>query len=122
MSTETSDFQCFSQLSIKIFKVSSVLALILLGIIGFKVVFLKPAFAPTFENNMRQTGDNYRQFVLSASLHPEECMRICLNEDECQAWNYTKPGVNGPDGYCWLKHESKMGIYDEQSISGIARK
>ena len=82
---------------------------------------MRPPFSPTFEVNTTQTGNNYRQFILSASIHPEECMRSCLSEDECRAWNYTKPGINGPDGYCWLKHEAKIGLYDEHAISGIAR-
>jgi PAN domain len=102
------------------YKWTCVLVLIALIFFGFKKIVVRPKFIPTFEINMMQNGTNYRQFAISSN-DPEDCMRICLDEDECQAWNYSKPGVTGPNGYCWLKHDALPGIYEVNFISGVAR-
>ena len=104
----------------KTYKWACILIFIALIFIGFKKILIRPRFIPTYEINMMQNGTNYRQFALNSS-DPEDCKRICLKEDECQAWNYSKPGITGPSGYCWLKHEALPGIYDVNFISGIAR-
>jgi hypothetical protein len=31
------------------------------------------------------------------------CRSACLNERQCRAWTYVKPGHQGPTARCWLK-------------------
>ncbi len=75
----------------------------------------------TYEIERVQTGDTYRSFPLNDPLAPRKCMQICLNEDECRAWNYVKIETSGSPGICQLKHEVKDPRYDINAISGIAR-
>lgn len=114
----------FPRFVFKIFKYSCVIAFFallffaLLNALGFP---RKSAFIPTYEVNRVQKGDTYKQFPLNFFISPRECMRICLSEDECMAWNYIIPESEGASGLCQLKHESTLPLIDLKAVSGIAR-
>ncbi len=114
----------FDQFTYKILKCLCIVvssALLIFVIDKVSTYLKKSNFVPTYDINRVQKGDTYRQFNLEFSLSPKECMRICLAEDECMAWNYIIPDSSGADGLCQLKHESTKPLIDLKAISGIAR-
>ena len=46
-------------------------------------------------------GSDYRNF--NASL-PLICRNSCGSDITCRAWTWVKPGIQGPQGRCWLKN------------------
>ncbi|MDX2086401.1 MAG: PAN domain-containing protein [Kofleriaceae bacterium] len=40
---------------------------------------------------------------------PAACAAACKGNAQCKAWSYVKPGVQGPQAKCWLKHT--VGAY-----------
>jgi hypothetical protein len=48
-------------------------------------------------------GQDYRSFDLEVT-NPGPCAAACEREDQCRAWTYVKPGIQGPRARCWLKH------------------
>lgn len=50
-----------------------------------------------------------------------ECENACKNNSECRAYTYVKPGIQGPDGYCWLKNDVPAPIKNECCTSGVVR-
>jgi hypothetical protein len=113
----------FPQISFRILQVFSIAIIVALLIVMTDNVYLdQTKFIPTYEVNRVQKGDTYRQFSMDISASPKECMKKCLAEDECMAWNYIIPDINGANGLCQLKHESTIPLIDLKAISGIARK
>jgi PAN domain len=56
-----------------------------------------------FEYDIDRPGYDYRNFELP-SADPALCAAQCAAENQCQAWTYVKPGVQGTLARCWLKH------------------
>ena len=46
-------------------------------------------------------GSDYANFDAPS---PFVCRTSCGGEPRCQAYTWVKPGVQGPNGRCWLKH------------------
>lgn len=50
-----------------------------------------------------------------------ECETACRNNPECRAYVFVKPGVQGPEGYCWLKSDVPAPVKNECCTSGVVR-
>ena len=50
---------------------------------------------PNFEYGVDRRGGDYRSFDLQFDA-PGLCAGQCVQEGQCRAWTYVKPGVQGP--------------------------
>ena len=57
----------------------------------------------TVEPNLDRPGQDYTNFELSSADY-RPCYDRCANDDNCSAYTYVPPGVQGSDARCWLKN------------------
>jgi PAN domain-containing protein len=57
----------------------------------------------TFESNTNRPGLDYRHFQLPTP-QPSLCRTACEQDQNCKAWTYVHPGLQGQFAMCWLKH------------------
>lgn len=69
------------------------------------------------EPGMDRPGGDYRDFDLDAS-DPERCRAACRDDDECRAYTYVAPGVQGEKARCWLKNPAPDPEPNECCTSG----
>jgi hypothetical protein len=77
-----------------------------------------PGPQPGVLNNVDLPGRDYRDF---AANDMQQCRAACRGDNECMAWTWVRPGVYGPEGYCWLKESVPTQRQSECCISGIER-
>jgi hypothetical protein len=70
------------------------------------------------ELNIDRMGMDYRNFDLPEA-NPELCWDACLEDPDCAACTYVKPGVQGPNARCWLKHGVPEPVTNDCCISGV---
>ncbi len=68
------------------------------------------------ENNTNRPGSDLRS--LSAADY-RTCESACAQEEQCWAWTWVRPGVQGPGGNCWLKHGAAHPVADANCVSGV---
>jgi len=68
------------------------------------------------ENNTNRPASDYRNF---ASPDYRTCQSACGQEQQCSAWTWVRPGVQGPGGVCWLKTGAPHPVADANCISGV---
>lgn len=76
---------------------------------------------PVMSNLVKQDipGNNYKSFDLKPGETCQACIEACLNDPNCKAYTAVKPGVQGPNGTCWLKSAVVAPISNSNCISGI---
>jgi GH24 family phage-related lysozyme (muramidase) len=47
------------------------------------------------------------------------CANRCILDDHCAAWSYAHPGLQGPQGQCWLKTSAPNAVPNPNVTSGI---
>jgi len=78
-----------------------------------------PASKPVMLNTDLR-GSNYRNFDLSLA-DATLCQNTCKAENQCLAWTYVHPGVQGPNARCWLKNAIPPVLANNCCTSGIER-
>lgn len=68
------------------------------------------------EARINRPGSDFRDFEVNAW---ETCQRACAGNDICASWTYVRPGVQGPQGHCWLKNRVARPIPDSNTVSGV---
>ncbi len=63
-------------------------------------------------------GRDYANFDAPSALL---CRHTCGGESRCQAYTWVKPGIQGPNGHCWLKHSEPDIVKDACCDSGPRR-
>lgn len=63
--------------------------------------FSQPIQLP-LEHGVDRPGSDFRNFALQ-NANPGLCRSACVNDRQCRAWTYVKPGHQGPQARCWLK-------------------
>lgn len=71
----------------------------------------------TMEPGMDRPGSDYRDFDLDAP-DAELCRAACRDDDECRAYTYVAPGVQGEKARCWLKNPAPDPEGNECCTSG----
>jgi len=71
----------------------------------------------TVEPGMDRPGSDYRDFDLDAP-DPELCRTACREDEECHAYTYVAPGVQGEAARCWLKNPAPDPEANECCTSG----
>ena len=72
----------------------------------------------SWEPGTDRPGFDYRNFRL-ASDQPGLCARQCEQERRCEAYTYVKPGIQGAQARCWLKHSAPQPVSDDCCVSGV---
>lgn len=70
----------------------------------------------TFERNIDRPGLDYRNI---SSPGAARCSFSCQAENQCRAWTYVRPGVQGPSGRCWLKTAVPRATRNSCCTSGV---
>jgi len=71
-----------------------------------------------WEPRTDRPGSDYRSFDLPAP-RPESCRDACWAEPQCRAFTYVRPGVQGPNARCWLKHTVSAARPNDCCLSGV---
>jgi PAN domain len=72
----------------------------------------------SFERNIDRPGSDFRN---TESPGANDCSFACQMENQCRAWTFVRPGVQGPSGRCFLKNSVPQARGDSCCTSG-ARK
>jgi len=70
----------------------------------------------TFERNTDRPG---LDFSNTPSQGATECSFACQLENQCRAWTFVRPGVQGPSGRCFLKNAVPQARRDRCCTSGF---
>ncbi|MEO0544215.1 MAG: PAN domain-containing protein [Pseudomonadota bacterium] len=73
------------------------------------------------EDGIDRPGSDYRSFDLTAPA-PALCQATCRDEQQCVAWTFVKPGVQGANARCWLKNPQPAQVANDCCISGVFEK
>ncbi len=96
----------------------------LLALFGLFIGFAVPDHAVaqssffTFERNIDRPGRDYRN---SPSRGASDCSFACQFENQCRAWTYVRPGIQGRSGRCWLKNAVPGAVRNNCCISGVRK-
>lgn len=63
-------------------------------------------------------GSDYANFAAPSAF---VCRTSCGGDARCQAYTWVKPGVQGPEGHCWLKNAEPDIVKDNCCDSGPRR-
>ena len=72
----------------------------------------------TFEQNIDRPGRDYKN---SLSRGASDCSFACQAENQCRAWTYVRPGIQGPFGRCWLKSTVPGAVRNNCCTSGVRK-
>jgi len=72
----------------------------------------------TIELDVDRPGMDLKNFEL-VEARPELCRTACIDEPECKAYTYVKPGIQGPQARCWLKSDIPNPQPDQCCVSGF---
>ncbi|WP_193178410.1 PAN domain-containing protein [Oricola nitratireducens] len=73
------------------------------------------------EDGIDRPGNDYRSLDL-ATADPALCQSECAGDNECVAWTFVKPGIQGDNARCWLKKPAPEQVKDACCISGKIEK
>jgi hypothetical protein len=72
----------------------------------------------SFETKTDRPGSDFRN---TASRGPNECSFACQVENQCRAWTFVRPGVQGPSARCFLKTTIPQARRDNCCTSGAGK-
>ena len=82
--------------------------------------FLNPLqiFAWTsVEHNTDRMGNDYQR--MSNISDPATCRGMCDSDAHCRAYTWVRPGVQEPDGVCYLKNPVPGATPNDCCVSGV---
>ena len=91
---------------------------VLFQIVSF---FIAPDLrSQTLEYDTDRPGMDYKNFDLP-SPDANGCQNACINDPNCKAFTYVKPGIQGSNARCWLKTGVPALKQSTCCISGIKK-
>ena len=75
----------------------------------------------TFEPRVDRPGSDYRNFT-PRNPDPGDCREACLAEQQCRAWTFVRPDIQGPNAVCWLKDSVPEAQGNDCCTSGVIRR
>jgi len=77
---------------------------------------------PSTSNNAQEIdtdrmGNDIYGFPMSQA-DPSPCQSACNAHAQCQAWTYVKPGIKGPEAFCFLKNPTPAPTRNNCCVSG----
>jgi len=70
------------------------------------------------ERKTDRPGNDYKNFNLSVADF-NQCRAACRSDNQCQAWTYVNPGVQGPSARCWLKNAVPAAHASDCCTTGV---
>ncbi len=67
-----------------------------------------------------RAGGDYRNFDLATASY-DQCRAACSADQQCRAYTYVKPGIQGPRARCWLKNTVPPQRASDCCVSGVIR-
>jgi hypothetical protein len=76
------------------------------------------------EPETNRFGLDYKNISIQVPVENKTGAEICkskcdLDGSQCMAWTYVKPGIQGPNGQCWLKKGVPLAVTDKCCVSGV---
>jgi PAN domain len=90
-----------------VFAIKSMLALLLI---------LAAPLAAFAGDNQNRPGSDYANFDAPSAF---VCANTCAGESQCKAYTFVRPGIQGPNGHCWLKNAVPQAVRDGCCFSGL---
>jgi hypothetical protein len=72
----------------------------------------------TMELDSDRPGMDYKNFSLDTP-DPSLCQKACVDDPNCKAYTYVKPGIQGDKARCWLKKAVPPGKSNPCCVSGV---
>jgi uncharacterized membrane protein len=74
-----------------------------------------------FEPTINRPGSDYKNFSLPTA-DANQCQAACSADNQCQAWTYVNPGIQGATAHCWLKNPAPAADTDSCCTSGVVNR
>ena len=68
------------------------------------------------ERRADRPGSDYQNFEIASF---DKCESACAGDRRCFAWTFVRPGIQGPQGRCWLKTRVPDPIDNGDTVSGV---
>jgi hypothetical protein len=68
------------------------------------------------EHNINRPFSDFHNF---SATDFQTCQNACAQEQQCSSWTWVRPGVQEPNGHCWLKTGIPHPVADGNCISGV---
>jgi hypothetical protein len=78
----------------------------------------EPLLEVGVEVGVNRPGSDYRSFEMRQA-DAKLCQQACTEDQQCRAWTYVKPGVQGNTARCWLKNAVPNPQPDDCCTSGV---
>ncbi len=80
----------------------------------------KPTMS-SMEVDVDRPGADYNNYELPGN-DPKACEDACLNDRQCRAWTYVRPGFQGANAHCWLKSAQPPARPQSCCVSGTKQR
>jgi PAN domain len=85
------------------------------SILALLLLLIAPLAASAGDNQNRP-GSDYANFDASSAF---VCSNTCAGESQCKSYTFVRPGIQGPNGHCWLKNAVPQAVSDGCCFSGL---
>jgi len=75
----------------------------------------------SFEVDVDRPGMDILPSISLAVANPKLCEEECRKNPDCKAYTFVKPGAQGQNARCWLKHGVPDPIKSTSCISGVRK-
>lgn len=75
----------------------------------------------TFEVDVDRPGMDILPSISLTVANPKLCEEECRKNPDCKAYTFVKPGAQGKNARCWLKHGVPDPIKSTSCISGVRK-
>jgi hypothetical protein len=72
----------------------------------------------SIERDIDRPGRDIKPGFVLAEARPELCRTACIDEPQCAAYTYVKPGTQGGEARCWLKNGVPNPVANPCCVSG----
>ena len=69
------------------------------------------------ESATDRPGKDFAHHTLPTA-DPQLCEKECVANQQCLAYTYVRPGVQGPEAVCWLKASAPPAVSNSCCVSG----
>jgi hypothetical protein len=73
---------------------------------------------PALEQNTDRPGSDY-SFFFVPNADPMACLNACTADKNCKSFSFIRPGVQGPEARCFLKHSVAPAVANACCVSGL---
>ena len=79
-----------------------------------------PSVTRAIDQDADRVGEDYVGYNM-ANLQPDFCQQSCIDDRQCRAWTYVRPGTQGPQARCFLKKQVPALTQANCCVSGVVR-